>query len=229
MMPHSGPGPSRPANSPARQASKPSQRQLEVPEQPRPAKSQVGQAPTLSRPRTSTESSYRPTGYTQLVASVMPSTKHTKLHRHMDDQRTEGRGEGFVEVTRPQVQGSLIQSPSAASRADDSERVIAALRQEVDALKKAAQDMSTAKERLRKNFHKDGQEEASRSARHEGWAESPSVQEKTVSSAETSATLREMRRKDGRPDKKVVEPRNKSSLPPIVPKKKSGGGGAQMV
>uniref|UniRef100_A0A2N9HHC2 Uncharacterized protein n=1 Tax=Fagus sylvatica TaxID=28930 RepID=A0A2N9HHC2_FAGSY len=96
----------------------------------------------------------------------------------MDDQRTEGRGEGSVEVTRPQVQRSLVQSPSAASRADDSERVIAALRQEVDSLKKAARDMSIAKERLRKNFHKDEQGEASRSAHHEGWAESPSVKEK---------------------------------------------------
>uniref|UniRef100_A0A2N9GCT6 Integrase catalytic domain-containing protein n=1 Tax=Fagus sylvatica TaxID=28930 RepID=A0A2N9GCT6_FAGSY len=200
-MPRSVPGPSRPAESPARQASGPSRRQLEIPEQPRPAESparqasgpsqrqleipersrpagsQVGQAPTPSRPRTSTESSYKP-------------TEHTR----------EGRGEGSVEVTRPQVQRSLVQSPSAASRADDSERVIAALRQE------------------------DEQGEASCSAHHEGWAESPSVKEKAVSSAETSATLREMRRKDGRPDKKVdeprKEPRNKSSLPPTMPRKK---------
>jgi hypothetical protein len=58
----------------------------------------------------------------------------------MDDQRTEGRGEGSVKVKCPRVQRSLIQSSSAESRADDSERVIAALRQEVDALKKAAQE-----------------------------------------------------------------------------------------
>uniref|UniRef100_A0A2N9G9H3 RNA-directed DNA polymerase n=1 Tax=Fagus sylvatica TaxID=28930 RepID=A0A2N9G9H3_FAGSY len=247
-MPRSVPGPSRPAESPARQASGPSRRQLEIPEQPRPAESparqasgpsrrqleipersrpagsQVGQAPTPSHPRTSTESSYKPTEHTRVAVSIASSSKHTKLYRHMDDQRTEGRGEGSVEVTRPQVQRSLVQSPSAASRADDSERVIAALRQEVDSLKKAARDMSTAKERLRKNFHKDEQGEASRSAHHEGWAESPSVKEKAVSSAETSATLREMRRKDGRPDKKVDEPRNeprnKSSLPPTVPRKK---------
>uniref|UniRef100_A0A2N9IKR9 Reverse transcriptase domain-containing protein n=1 Tax=Fagus sylvatica TaxID=28930 RepID=A0A2N9IKR9_FAGSY len=143
-------------------------------------------------------------------------------HKHMDDQRTEGRGEGSVEVTHHRVQRSLIQSSSAESRADDSERVIAALRQEVDALKKAAQDMSTAKDRPRKNFHKSeqGDSGASRSAHHEGWAESPSVKEKAISSAETSVTLREMRRKDGRLDKKVGEPRNKSSLPPTVPKKK---------
>uniref|UniRef100_A0A2N9I3X1 Uncharacterized protein n=1 Tax=Fagus sylvatica TaxID=28930 RepID=A0A2N9I3X1_FAGSY len=247
-MPRSVPGPSRPAESPARQASGPSRRQLEVPEQPRPAESparqasgpsrrqleiperprpagsQVGQAPTPSHPRTSTESSYKPSEHTRVAVSAASSSKHTKIHRHMDDQRTEGRGEGSVEVTRPQIQRSLIQSPSAASRADDSERVIAALRQEVDSLKKAARDMSTAKERLRKNFHKDEQGEASRSAHHEGWAESPSVKEKAISSAETSATLREMRRKDGRPDKKVDEPRNeprnKSSLPPTVPRKK---------
>uniref|UniRef100_A0A2N9J9G6 Integrase catalytic domain-containing protein n=1 Tax=Fagus sylvatica TaxID=28930 RepID=A0A2N9J9G6_FAGSY len=210
----------RPAESPARQASGPSRRQLEIPERPRPAESQVGQAPTPSRPKTSTESSYKPSEHTRVAVSVTPSSKHTKLHRHMDDQRTEGRGEGSVEVTRPQVQRSLIQSPSAASRADDSERVIAALRQEVDSLKKAARDMSTAKDRLRKNFHKNEQGEASRSAHHEGWAESPSVKEKAISSAETSVTLREMRRKDGRPDKKVDEPRNKSSLPPTVPRKK---------
>uniref|UniRef100_A0A2N9I887 Uncharacterized protein n=1 Tax=Fagus sylvatica TaxID=28930 RepID=A0A2N9I887_FAGSY len=186
----------RPAESPARQASGPSRRQLEIPERPRPAESQVGQAPTPSRPKTSTESSYKPSEHTRVAVSVTPSSKHTKLHRHMDDQRTEGRGEGSVEVTRPQVQRSLIQSPSAASRADDSERVIAALRQENE------------------------QGEASRSAHHEGWAESPSVKEKAISSAETSVTLREMRRKDGRPDKKVDEPRNKSSLPPTVPRKK---------
>uniref|UniRef100_A0A2N9IVW5 RNA-directed DNA polymerase n=1 Tax=Fagus sylvatica TaxID=28930 RepID=A0A2N9IVW5_FAGSY len=223
-MPRSVPGPSRPAESPARQAPGPSQRQLEIPEQPRPAPSparqasgpsrrqleipersrpagsQVGQAPAPSCPRTSTESSYKPTEHTRVAVSVASSSKHTKLYRHMDDQRTEGRGEGSVEVTRPQIQRSLVQSPSAASRADDSERVIAALRQEVDSLKKAARDMSIAKERQRKNFHKDEQGEASRSAHHEGWAESPSVKEKAVSSAETSATLREMRRKEGRPE-----------------------------
>uniref|UniRef100_A0A2N9G8J0 RNA-directed DNA polymerase n=1 Tax=Fagus sylvatica TaxID=28930 RepID=A0A2N9G8J0_FAGSY len=157
-----------------------------------PAGSQVGQAPTPSRPRTSTESSYKPSEHTRVAVSAASSSKHTKLHRHMDDQRTEGRGEGSIE------------------------RCV----QEVDSLKKAARDMSTAKERLRKNFHKDEQGEASRSAHHEGWAESPSVKEKAISSAETSATLREMRRKDGRPDKKVDEPRNKSSLPPTVPRKK---------
>uniref|UniRef100_A0A2N9H888 Integrase catalytic domain-containing protein n=1 Tax=Fagus sylvatica TaxID=28930 RepID=A0A2N9H888_FAGSY len=247
-MPRSVPGPSRPAESPARQAPGPSQRQREIPEQPRPAPSparqasgpsrrqleipersrpagsQVGQAPAPSCPRTSTESSYKPTEHTRVAVSVASSSKHTKLYRHMDDQRTEGRGEGSVEVTRPQIQRSLVQSPSAASRADDSERVIAALRQEVDSLKKAARDMSIAKERQRKNFHKDEQGEASRSAHHEGWAESPSVKEKAVSSAETSATLREMRRKEGRPDKQVDvphnEPRNKGFLPPTVPRKK---------
>uniref|UniRef100_A0A2N9GSI0 Uncharacterized protein n=1 Tax=Fagus sylvatica TaxID=28930 RepID=A0A2N9GSI0_FAGSY len=215
---------SRPAPSPARQASGPSRRQLEIPERSRPAGSQVGQAPAPSCPRTSTESSYKPTEHTRVAVSVASSSKHTKIYRHMDDQRTEGRGEGSVEVTRPQIQRSLVQSPSAASRADDSERVIAALRQEVDSLKKAARDMSIAKERQRKNFHKDEQGEASRSAHHEGWAESPSVKEKAVSSAETSATLREMRRKEGRPDKQVDvphnEPRNKGFLPPTVPRKK---------
>jgi hypothetical protein len=221
-MPRSVPGPSRTIESPARQASGPSRRQLEILERPRPAESQVGQAPTPPRPKTSTESSYKPSEHTRGAVSVIPSSKHTVLHRHMDDQRTEGRGEGSVEVTPPRVQRSLIQSSSAESRADDSERVIAALRQEVDALKKAAQDMSTAKERPRKNFHKSeqGDSGASRSAHHEGWAESPSVKEKAISSEETSVTLREMRRKDGRLDKKVGEPRNKSSLPPIVPKKK---------
>uniref|UniRef100_A0A2N9GCB7 Uncharacterized protein n=1 Tax=Fagus sylvatica TaxID=28930 RepID=A0A2N9GCB7_FAGSY len=203
-MPRSVPGPSRPAESPARQASGPSRRQLEIPERSRPAGSQVGQAPAPSCPRTSTESSYKPTEHTRVAVSIASSSKHTKLHRHMDDQRTEGRGEGSVEMT--------------------AKEVIAALRQEVDSLKKAARDMSIAKERLRKNFHKDEQGEASRSAHHEGWAESPSVKEKAVSSAETSATLREMRRKDGRPDKQVDEPRNeprnKGFLPPTVPKKK---------
>uniref|UniRef100_A0A2N9FB64 RNase H type-1 domain-containing protein n=1 Tax=Fagus sylvatica TaxID=28930 RepID=A0A2N9FB64_FAGSY len=192
---------SRPAPSPARQASGPSRRQLEIPERSRPAGSQVGQAPAPSCPRTSTESSYKPTEHTWVAVSAASSSKHTKIYRHMDDQRTEGRGEGSVEVTRPQIQRSLVQSPSAASRADDSERVIAALRQEVDSLKKAARDMSIAKERQRKNFHKDEQGEASRSAHHEGWAESPSVKEKAV-------------------DVPHNEPRNKGFLPPTVPRKK---------
>ena len=140
----------------------------------------------------------------------------------MDDQRTERRGESSVEVTPPRAQKSLIRSPFAESRADDSERVIAALRQEVDALKKVARDMSTAKDRPRKNFHKSeqGKSGASRSAHHEDWAESPSIKEKVISSAETSVTVRETRRKDGRSGKDVGGPRDRSFLPPIVPKKK---------
>uniref|UniRef100_A0A2N9G7V6 Uncharacterized protein n=1 Tax=Fagus sylvatica TaxID=28930 RepID=A0A2N9G7V6_FAGSY len=197
-MPRSVPGPSRTIESPARQASGPSRRQLEILERPRPAESQVGQAPTPPRPKTSTESSYKPSEHTRGAVSVIPSSKHTVLHRHMDDQRTEGRGEGTVEGDRSTPPGGRC------------------------SLKKAAQDMSTAKDRPRKNFHKSeqGDSGASRSAHHEGWAESPSVKEKAISSAETSVTLREMRRKDGRLDKKVGEPRNKSSLPPTVPKKK---------
>jgi hypothetical protein len=216
------PGPSGPAESPARQASGPSRRQLAIPEQPRPAESPAGQASRPSRPRTSTESSYRPSEHTRVATSVTPSSKHTVLHRHMDDQRTEQDGESSTGMTPHQAQKSLIRSSSAESRADGSERVIAALRQEVNALKKAAQDMSTAKERLRKNFHKSerGKSGASRSAHLEDWAESLSLKEKAISSAETSVTIRETRRKGGRSDKDMGEPRNKSTLPPIVPKKK---------
>uniref|UniRef100_A0A2N9JBM8 Uncharacterized protein n=1 Tax=Fagus sylvatica TaxID=28930 RepID=A0A2N9JBM8_FAGSY len=135
---------------------------------------------------------------------------------------SQRRGESSVQVTPPRAQKSLTRSPSAESRADDSERVIAALRQEVDALKKAARDMSTAKDRPRKNFHKSeqGKSGASRSAHHEDWAESPSIKEKVISSAETSVTVRETRGKDGRSDKDMGGPRDRSSLPPIVPKKK---------
>ena len=221
-MPRSISGPSRPAESPTRLVSGPSRRQLEIPERPRPAESQAGQTPTPSRPKTSTESSYKPSEHTRIATSVTPSSKHTALHRHMDDQRTEQRGESSVEVTPPRAQRSLIRSPSAESRADDSERVIAALRQEVDALKKATQDMSTAKDRPRKNFHKSeqGRSGASHSAYHEDWAQSPSIKEKAISSAETSVTIWETRRKDGRSDKDVGGPRDRSSLPPIVPKKK---------
>uniref|UniRef100_A0A2N9FX44 Integrase catalytic domain-containing protein n=1 Tax=Fagus sylvatica TaxID=28930 RepID=A0A2N9FX44_FAGSY len=189
-MPRSVSGPSRPAESPARQVSGPSRRQLEIPERPMPAESQAGQAPTPSRPKTSTES---------------------------------GRGESSVEVTPPRAQRSLIRSPSAESRADDSERVIAALRQEVDALKKAAQrtcpqqKIGRGKISIRVNKENSG---ASRSAHYEDWAESPSIKEKAISSAETSVTVREMRRKDGRSDKDVGGPHDRSSLPPIVPKKK---------
>uniref|UniRef100_A0A2N9GX46 Uncharacterized protein n=1 Tax=Fagus sylvatica TaxID=28930 RepID=A0A2N9GX46_FAGSY len=118
---------------------------------------------------------------------------------------------------------SSIRSPSAESRADDSERVIAALRQEVSALKKAAQDMSTAKGRPRKNFHRteQGKSGASRSAHHEDWAESPSLKEKAITSAETSVTVWETKKKDGRSDKGMSERRDRSVLPPLVLKKKN--------
>ncbi len=100
--------------------------------------------------------------------------------------------------------------------------MIAALRQEVSALKKAAQDMSTAKERPRKNFHRteQGKSGASRSAHHEDWAESPSLKEKAITSAETSVTVRETKKKDGRLDKGMSERRDRSVLPPLVSKKK---------
>jgi hypothetical protein len=137
-MPRSVPGPSRPIESPARQASEPSRRQVAILEQPRPAESPAGQASRPSHPKTSTESSYRPSDHTRVATSVTPSSKRTVLHRHMDDQRTERHGESSTKVTPYRAQKSLIRSPSAESRADDSERVIAALLQEVSALKKAA-------------------------------------------------------------------------------------------
>uniref|UniRef100_A0A2N9F8Q6 Reverse transcriptase domain-containing protein n=1 Tax=Fagus sylvatica TaxID=28930 RepID=A0A2N9F8Q6_FAGSY len=200
----------------------PSRRQVAILEQPRPAESPAGQASRPSHPKTSTESSYRPSDHTRVATSVTPSSKHTVLHRHMDDQRTEWHGESSTKVTSHRAQKSLIRSPSAESRVDDSERVIAALRQEVSALKKAAQDMSTAKERPRKNFHKNEQEKsgASRSAHLEDWAESPSLKGKAISSAETSVTIWETRRRDEHSDKGMSEPRDRSALPPIVPKKK---------
>ena len=151
-MPRSIPGLSRPTESPARQASGPSRPRVAIREQPRLAESQAGRASRQSCPKTSTESSYVPSDHTRVVTSVIRSSKHTVLHQHMDDQRTEQRGESSTEVTPHRAQKSLIRSPSAESRADDSEKVIAALRREVSALKKATKDMSTAKERLRKNF-----------------------------------------------------------------------------
>ncbi len=221
-MPRFVPGPSRPTESPARQASGPSRPQVAIPEQPRPAESPAGHASRLSRPKTSTESSYRPSDHTRIATSVIHSSKHTVLHRHMDDQRTERHGESSTEVTPYRAQKWLIPLPSAESRADDSERVIAALRQEVSALKKAAKDMSTAKERPRKNFHKNEQEKsrASCGAHLEDWAESPSLKGKAISSADTFITIRETRRRDGRSDKGMSERRDRSALPPIVPKKK---------
>jgi hypothetical protein len=89
-------------------------------------------------------------------------------------------------------------------------------------LKKAAQDMSTVKERPRKNFHKNdqGKSGASRSAHLEDWAESPSLKEKVISSAGTSVTVRETRRKDERSDKGISECRDRTALPPLIPKKK---------
>uniref|UniRef100_A0A2N9FCE9 Uncharacterized protein n=1 Tax=Fagus sylvatica TaxID=28930 RepID=A0A2N9FCE9_FAGSY len=221
-MPRSVPGTSRPTESPVRQASGPSRPQVAIPVQPRPTESPARRTSGLSHPRTSTESSYRPSHHTQVVPSVIHSSKHTVLHRHMDDQRTERHGESSIEVTLPRARTSIIRSPSAESQADDSERVIAALRQEVSALKKAAQDMSTAKERPRKNFHKSeqGKSGASHSAHHEGWAESPSLKEKAVSLAKTSISVRETRREDGRSDKGISERHDRSVLPPPVPKKK---------
>uniref|UniRef100_A0A2N9GXW1 Integrase catalytic domain-containing protein n=1 Tax=Fagus sylvatica TaxID=28930 RepID=A0A2N9GXW1_FAGSY len=219
-MPRSVPGTSRPTESPVRQASGPSRPQVAIPVQPRPTESPARRTSGLSHPRTSTESSYRPSHHTQVVPSVIHSSKHTVLHRHMDDQRTERHGESSIEVTLPRARTSIIRSPSAESQADDSERVIAALRQEVSALKKAAQDMSTAKERPRKNFHKSeqGKSGASHSAHHEGWAESPSLKEKAVSLAKTSISVRETRREDGRSDKGISERHDRSVLPPPVPK-----------
>uniref|UniRef100_A0A2N9HKB0 Uncharacterized protein n=1 Tax=Fagus sylvatica TaxID=28930 RepID=A0A2N9HKB0_FAGSY len=141
----------------------------------------------------------------------------------MDDQQTERHGESSTEVTPHRAQKSLTRSSSAESRADDSERVIAAFRQEVSALKKAAQDMSTAKERPRKNFHKSdqGKSGASRSAHLEDWAESPSLKENAISSEKTSITVREIGRKDRHSEKGISEGHDKSALPPIVPKKKA--------
>uniref|UniRef100_A0A2N9H5X7 Integrase catalytic domain-containing protein n=1 Tax=Fagus sylvatica TaxID=28930 RepID=A0A2N9H5X7_FAGSY len=216
-MPRSVPGTSRPTESPVRQASGPSRPQVAIPVQPRPTESPARRTSGLSHPRTSTESSYRPSHHTQVVPSVIHSSKHTVLHRHMDDQRTERHGE-----STSRAQTSIIKSPSAASRPDDSERVIAALRKEVSTFKKAAQDMSKAKERLRKNFHKSeqGKSGASRSVHHEDWAESLSLKEKAVNSAKTSVTIRETRREDGCSDKGIGERHDRSALPPPVPKKK---------
>ncbi len=221
-MPRSVPGTSRPTESLVRQASGPSCPQVAIPVQPRPTESPARRTFGLSHPRTSTESSYRPSHHTQVVPSVIHSSKHIVLHRHIDDQRTERHGESSIEVTLPRAQTSIIRSPSAESRADDSERVIAALRQEVSALKKAAQDMSTAKDRPRKNFHRTepGKSGVSRSVHLEDWAESPSLKERAAGSAGTSVTVQETRRKDGRSDRGMSERRDKSALPPLVPKKK---------
>jgi hypothetical protein len=221
-MPRSIPGPSRPTESPARQASGPPRSQLAIPEQPRPAESPAGQASRPSCPRTATESSFRPSEHTRVATSVSSPSKRTVPRRQMDDQRTERHGESSTAVTPHRAQKLVARSPSSESRADDSERVIAALCQEVSALKKVAQDMSTAKDRPRKNFHRTepGKSGVSRSVHLEDWAESPSLKERAAGSAGTSVTVQETRRKDGRSDRGMSERRDKSALPPLVPKKK---------
>ena len=68
-------------------------------------------------------------------------------------------------------------SSSAESRANDSERVITELRQEISDLKKAAKDMSSAKEKPRNKLQKSDRERSGTSlnAHTEDWVETPSL------------------------------------------------------
>uniref|UniRef100_A0A2N9F1K3 Uncharacterized protein n=1 Tax=Fagus sylvatica TaxID=28930 RepID=A0A2N9F1K3_FAGSY len=145
-----------------------------------------------SRPKVSTGSSYRPSEHTPTATSVNPSSRHTDLRQHLDDQRTERHEQAFTEVTPHRARRSLNFSSSAESRADDSERVITELHKEISDLKKEARD----------------------------WAETPSLKEKATSSVDPSVTIRAMKGKNERSDRVVNERRDRSVLPPIVPKKK---------
>jgi hypothetical protein len=193
-MTRSAPIPPKPAEIPKRQVPippKPTEipkRQVPIP--PKPAEIPIRQAPVppkiaeiparqasgSSRPVTLSESSYKPTEHTSFATSVIPSFRHSDLRQHLEGQRTERRERASVEKTPRRAQRPLIFSPSAESRADDSERVIAALRQEVSQLKKAAKDMSTAKERPRKGLQKSDRERsgASLNVHPEDWAETSS-------------------------------------------------------
>jgi hypothetical protein len=108
------------------------------------------------------------------------------------------------------------------SRADDSERVIAELRQEINDLKKIAKGMSTAKEKPRNKLQKSDRERSGTSlnAHTEDWAETPSLKRKATNSANPSVTVQASKGGKERSDKGVSERRDKNALPPIVPKKK---------
>jgi hypothetical protein len=175
-----------------------------------------------SRPKVSTGSSYRPSEHTLTATSVNPSSRHTDLRQHLDDQRTERHEQASTEVTPHRAQRLLIFSSSANSRADDSERVIAELCKEISDLKKEAMGKSPAKERPRRRFQKGDQERSgtSLSAHTEDWAETPSLKEKATSSVDPSVTIRAMKGKNERSDRVVNERRDRSVLPPIMSKKK---------
>ena len=153
--------PFKPANIPARQASGPSH--LEA----------------------SSGSSYRPSEHTLFATSVIPSFRHTDLCQPLEGQRVEQRERASAEMTPRGARRPSDFSSSAESRADDSERVIAELRQEISDLKKAARGMSSAKERLRKRLQKSDRERSGTSlnAHTEDWAETPLLKRKATNSA----------------------------------------------
>ena len=193
-----------------------------VPAPPKLAEFPARQASGPSRPEVSTGSSYRPSEHTPPATSVIPSSRHTNLRHHLDDQRIERHEQTSTEVTPRQARRSLNFSSSAKSRADDSERVIVELCREISDLKKAARGMSPAKERPRRRLQKSDRERSrtSISAHTEDWAETPSLKEKATSSVDPSVTVQATKGKKKRSDKGVSERRDRSALPPIMPKKK---------
>jgi hypothetical protein len=137
-----------------------------APVPPKPADILARQASGPSRPEASSGSSYRPSEHTSFATSVIPSFRHTDLRQHLEGQRTERHERAPTEMTPRRARRQLDFSSSAESRADDSERVIAELRQEISDLKKAARGMSLAKERPRKRLQKSDRERSETSLMH---------------------------------------------------------------
>uniref|UniRef100_A0A2N9GNU9 Uncharacterized protein n=1 Tax=Fagus sylvatica TaxID=28930 RepID=A0A2N9GNU9_FAGSY len=107
----------------------------------------------------------------------------------MDDQRTKWHGESSMEVTPHRAQKSLVQSPSSESRADDNERVIAALRQEAESpsLKGKAINSADSSVTIRETRRRDGCSDKGMSERRDRSALPPVVPKKKVRRGEQGA------------------------------------------
>ncbi len=120
-----------------------------------PASPQLAGSPLLqalgpSHREVSIGSSYRPSEHTPFATSAVPSSKHNDLRQHLNNQRSERNERASREATPHRARRSLNFSSSVESRANDSERIIPELRQEISDLRKEARGKSPTKERLRR-------------------------------------------------------------------------------
>ena len=196
------------------------------PTSPQRAESPVQQVSRPSCREVSSGSSYRPFKGTPAATSIIPPSRHTDLHQHLNSQRSERNEWASREATPHRARQSLNFSSSTESRADDSERIIAELRQKISNLRKEARDKSPTKERLRRRLGQNDRESSgpSSSAHTDVWAETPSPLEEVPRSAYRSGSVRVGREKHKRSDKSISEHRDSDVLPPSVPKKKTQRG-----